>query len=302
MTSTIRPRRRKAAAGGDILEQLKRRIADGEFPPGSVLPPERELAASLGVSRPSLREALRGLVEIGALETRHGSGTRVAATSANVLASSFEFLLLLDRPALDDLIEARELIEAHLAARAAERRDGRDLVEIGAAVAALRAAPPLGEAWVEANRRFHLAVAAASRTTILARFMSCLDDGLRASIEAGQRPTTDAAEAIAAHQAIAQAIADGDPGAAAAAVRAHMRLTRANAGEARRLAVRGRAARRRRCRPMARPAGRAITTASFRFSCHCRRAPTSLRAPGRRRRSCYESRTPGIRRPASPAC
>lgn len=226
-----RPRRVRPVAN-DVLDRLKRLIGDGHYGPGTTLPAERELAATLGVSRPSLREALRMLAALGAIETRHGSGTRVSATSAGVLRASFEFLLLLDRPTIDDLLDARGLIEGHLAARAAALRDDDDLAALTAAAADMRASAIDSRAGVDANRRFHQTIAAAARSTVLERFMACLDDGIRACIESGAS-AADPASSRAAHDAILAAITAGDADAARAAVAAHMRLSGANAGSAR---------------------------------------------------------------------
>jgi len=233
--TTPRPRsarRRPRPVGVDTLERLKRLIGDGRYQPGSALPAERELAATLGVSRPSLREALRMLAALGAIETRHGSGTRVSATSAGVLRASFEFLLLLDRPTIDDLLDARGLIEGHLAARAAVLRDDHDLAALDDIVAVMHAHAIDSRAGKDANRRFHQAIAAAARSTVLERFMACLDDGIRACIESGAA-TADPATSHAAHDAIHAAIVAGDADAARAAVAEHMRLSGINAGSAR---------------------------------------------------------------------
>ncbi|MBA3845687.1 MAG: FadR family transcriptional regulator [Planctomycetes bacterium] len=225
-------RRRPRPVGVDTLERLKRLIGEGRYQPGSALPAERELAATLGVSRPSLREALRMLAALGAIETRHGSGTRVSATSAGVLRASFEFLLLLDRPTIDDLLDARGLIEGHLATRAAMLRDDDDLAALNDTAAIMHANAIGSRAGIEANRRFHQTIAAAARSTVLERFMACLDDGIRACIESGAA-TANTATSHAAHDAILAAITAGDADAARVAVAEHMRLSGINAGSAR---------------------------------------------------------------------
>jgi GntR family transcriptional regulator, transcriptional repressor for pyruvate dehydrogenase complex len=113
-----------------IAEQLRGLIAAGEYPLGSRLPPERDLAAQLGVSRPSVREALIALEVEGLVEVRMGSGVYVTALegasrgAANALGPF-------------DIIRARALIEAELAALAAKARTPALLKKLRAAVKAM---------------------------------------------------------------------------------------------------------------------------------------------------------------------
>ncbi len=146
------------------------------------LPSERDLAVRLGVSRTSVREALRTLTNQGLLETRRGAGTRVARTTRPVLENAFEFLLMRTEPSLLDLYETRELIEVYLAGRAAERRTDSDLARIEEALRAMgdgRADPTdLGGP----NLRFHMAIAAAAHNPILAEIIACLYAGIHARV------------------------------------------------------------------------------------------------------------------------
>ncbi|MBA3709500.1 MAG: FadR family transcriptional regulator [Planctomycetes bacterium] len=206
----------------DVIERLKALIGSGAYRPGTQLPSERELSRQLGVSRPSLREALRTLSVIGALETRHGSGSQVAASSVNILKSSFEFLLLLDQPTIVDLYETRELIEVHLVGRAAERRTDSDLVAIRAGLDGMRGIPLDDPRSVASNLRFHAAIAAAAHSLVLERMMSCLHDGIRATMEASAPGVLDAEVCISIHEQIHDAIARQNPADARRAMTLHM--------------------------------------------------------------------------------
>src|SRR5262245_44934190 len=126
----------------EIIEQIKDLIHSERYAPSARLPSERDLAKQLKVSRPSVREALRTLTLMGVVDTRHGSGTQIAASSARVLKTPFEFLLSLDRPSMEELLEARELLEVFLAGRAAERRTQEDLGAIQRALDDMRRALP----------------------------------------------------------------------------------------------------------------------------------------------------------------
>src|SRR5438067_5760864 len=100
---------------------VKGMILRGELQAGQKLPPERELAAQLGVSRSSLREAIRALIALNILESRHGNGTFVTSLDPELLAEPIDFVLKVNESALDALFEARKVVEAGVAALAAER-------------------------------------------------------------------------------------------------------------------------------------------------------------------------------------
>lgn len=219
-----RPRRKRKVVGAGVLDQLKAMIASGALLPGGKLPAERELARQLGVSRPSLRETLRTLAVMGALDVRHGSGTQLAPSSTNVLSSSFEILLLLDQPTALDLYDTRELIEVHLAGRAAERRQAEDLRTIAQALADMEAAKPKSRPGMEANLRFHAAIAVASRCVVFARIMACLYDAIRASIHSASLGADDLDASLGVHRRVYEAIRLGDAEAARQAMKAHMEM------------------------------------------------------------------------------
>jgi GntR family transcriptional repressor for pyruvate dehydrogenase complex len=211
----------------ELVERIKDMVRQGRYGPGAQLPAERDLARELEVSRASVREALRTLSIMGVLETRHGSGSHVCDSSVNVLRTSFQFMLLLDRPTIEDLYETRELLEVHLAGRAAERRTDADLAEIDAAQAALLAARPDGghwdtERWIDANARFHQAVAHAAHSPVLERFMSCIHDGIRATIQASTPGERDWRENLAVHAQVTEAIRRRNPADARRAMTVHM--------------------------------------------------------------------------------
>ena len=113
----------------DIIHQVKEMMRRSQYVAGSRLPSERVMADELGVSRPSLREALRTLTLMGVLDTRHGSGTQVAESGSRVLRAPLEFLFLFENPSVSDLHETRSLIEIFLAERAAKHRTDEDLRE-----------------------------------------------------------------------------------------------------------------------------------------------------------------------------
>jgi len=212
-----------------IVDQVKALVRENRFGLGSKLPNERELARQLGVSRPSLREALRTLSLMGILDSRPGAGTRFRTAAHDILKVPFEFFVMLEQPSLALLHETRELIEVFAAGLAAERRTEEDVDRLATATAALKDAVPRPEAWAPANIAFHSAVARAAHNPVLERMMSSLYDGMRLVIEAGRRAVRDdLASAYRLHDDIFRAIRRGSVAAARAAMQRHMDVSLAN--------------------------------------------------------------------------
>jgi GntR family transcriptional repressor for pyruvate dehydrogenase complex len=212
-----------------IVDQVKALVRDNRFGPGSRLPTERDLARQLGVSRPSLREALRTLSLMGILDSRPGAGTRFRTAARDILKVPFEFFVMLEQPSLEHLHETRELIEVFAAGLAAERRTAEDEEQLAAATAALKAAVADPAGWAAANLAFHSAVARAAHNPVLERMMSSLYGGMRLVIEAGRRAVRDdLSSAYRLHEEIFRAIRRGDPAAARAAMTRHMNVSRKN--------------------------------------------------------------------------
>ena len=145
-----------------IAEQLRGLIAKGEFPPGARLPAERELAQQLGVSRPSVREALIALEVEGLVEVRMGSGIYVReqpAPAAPAAAVSAE-------PPLET-IRAREVIECELAARAATSMKAAQLRGLREAIRLMQHEAAQGQLPTQGDRLFHVRIVEASGNPVL---------------------------------------------------------------------------------------------------------------------------------------
>lgn len=211
-----------------VADQLRRRIADGEFPVGSLIPTEAELTHELGVSRNSVREALRSLVHVGLLGARAGYGTFVLATSevAPTLARR------LDHERAVDVAEVRLLLEREAARLAAIRRTPEQLARLQGA-AAERIAQLGGPGYEDADIEFHRVLLEASGNALLAELYRGVGGNEQALI--ATRAIADAAangpSAIDdAHDAIVEAVAAGDPVAAEAAATHAVRLVNEKQG------------------------------------------------------------------------
>ena len=111
----------------DTAALIKDMILDGRLHPGHRLPSERSLSEALGVSRPSVREAISSLVAMNILETRHGSGTFVASLTLDELLRPLQFVVTLADSGMRDLFDVRALLEPGAAALAAERGTDEEL-------------------------------------------------------------------------------------------------------------------------------------------------------------------------------
>ncbi|MCX6399667.1 MAG: FCD domain-containing protein [Propionibacteriales bacterium] len=186
-------------------------LASGEWAVGTRIPPEPVLGASLGVSRNTVREAVKALAHVGLLEVRRGDGTYVAA------ATEMQALMRrqVDRVELAHLLEVRHAIEVRAAALAAERRTTEDLTVLDAAMARRLAALADGDgpAFITADVDFHIAVVAAAHNPLLVELYDGLVETLRASID----HPGGADDLGPEHDAVLAAIRAGDVDAAAAA-------------------------------------------------------------------------------------
>lgn len=205
-----------------IAAQLSGLIAKGEFAVGERLPSERELAIQLGVSRPSLREALIALELEGMVEVRVGSGIWVTASS--------------ERPAVRplhegegpfELLRARGLIEGEIAAVAARTATARDLEGIRSALQTMERLLRKNQDFSVADRDFHIQIAAATRNNVLAATVQDLWDRGRGAMwnlmeEHFQSPAHRAVT-VDEHAAIYRALDAHDPREARHAMRSHLK-------------------------------------------------------------------------------
>src|SRR5918995_1811755 len=117
----------------EAIEQIRGLIQSGELPPGSRLPPENELAAQLGLSRNSMREAVKALVLVRVLDVRRGDGTYVTSLEPGLLLEGLGFAVdLLQDESILSVFEVRRLLEPPATGLAAERITGAQLAALEA--------------------------------------------------------------------------------------------------------------------------------------------------------------------------
>ena len=205
-----------------IADQVAGLIARGEFPPGSRLPTERELAQLLGVSRPSVREGLIALEVEGLVDVRVGSGIYVRRARAGAADPD----LLADSPGPFELLRARRIIEGEVAEIAARSARTAEIDAIAEALRMMRSDLHGGETYETGDRLFHLRIAEATRNYVLASVVKMLWDLRESPVYARllRHTVTDGvrARSIADHERILKALAARDAAAAKAAMQRHL--------------------------------------------------------------------------------
>ena len=151
-----------------VVSHVRSLIERGELRPGDRLPPERELAVQLGVSRPSVRAGLRSLAAIGVLQTRHGAGTFITDGPPTLGSEPLSFLAALHGFTRDEMFEARRALEVGVAGLSAERATDDQIATIAEEVTGMFASLDDAQTFLIHDIRFHRAVAAASGNPILA--------------------------------------------------------------------------------------------------------------------------------------
>lgn len=204
-----------------VGDQIRLLIASGRFPPLSRLPSERELAQILGVSRPSLREALIALELGGVVEVRMGSGIYVTTVKEEAATPDTTF-----GESPSEIMEARITVEGSIIALACARADPSMAHELRSLLEAMRKTIDEGGNPLEQDRAFHLAIAARAGNSVLSRLTRELFDARHGSILKllSKKFETDATWRIALseHEAILAAIEARDPLRAEAVMRMHL--------------------------------------------------------------------------------
>lgn len=211
-----------------VVRQVELLILQGILRPGDRLPPERDLALRLGVSRPSLREALIELQARVLLVARPGAGVFVSEALGAEFAPALVGLFGRHPAAVADYVAFRRDLEALAAERAADHGTGTDLRVIGAVLARMEAAHarrnPAEEAALDAD--FHLAIVEAGHNLVMLHMMRAMYGLLREAVAANRaiifRQRTTRETLLDQHRAINAAIQARAPAQARAAVEVHL--------------------------------------------------------------------------------
>jgi len=215
-----------------IASTLERRILEGSLKPGDRLPPERELAADLGVSRPSLREAIQKLASKGMVQSRQGGGTYVTDALESSFFDPWQEMVGNHPNLREDILEFRRMLEGQAAEWAAERATDADQQRLDQAFNVLSASfdGDNTDKRSDADIAFHQAVGDAAHNVLIGHLSGALlrlmHDNIRLNL--GELKSVPAASRLlmTQHAAIYNAIRERKPQAARAAAETHIDFVR----------------------------------------------------------------------------
>ncbi|KAA9108133.1 FadR/GntR family transcriptional regulator [Microbacterium rhizomatis] len=211
---------------GTPVSEVARRMLDlftgGSIAPGTRLPPERQLALTLGVGRSAVREALAALEIIGIVDVRPGSGTYLRGTASELLPQTLRWGLLIGERNTTELLELRSGLEIYVARLAAGRAAASDLDTIGATLERMRTSVGDLSAFAQADLEFHHALARAAGNAVLIDTLHVVRSLLQVYADRAVHDADQALVAIAEHDAVYRAVREQDEDAAASAMAVHM--------------------------------------------------------------------------------
>src|SRR5262245_54262721 len=217
-------------SAAQVVAHVRELIDRGTLGPGARLPPERDLARQVGVSRPTVRAGLRTLAALGVIRSRRGSGTYIPEGPPMLGAEALSFLAALHKFTIEDVYEVRRILEVGATGLAAERATPDHLATLAEEVTGLFASLNDRQVFLVHDINFHRSIAAASGNPIVASMVEMVAalhyERRRATAErAADRELRDAADA---HRQIYQAIRARDPERARRAMNDHLLRSRSH--------------------------------------------------------------------------
>jgi GntR family transcriptional repressor for pyruvate dehydrogenase complex len=195
-----------------------------DLKPGKLLPPENQLAADFGVSRPVIREALKSLEGKGIIEVVSGKGAVVRPLDGQPLRLFFRRALQIDHEAIIDLIELRRAIEIQSVGLAAQRRTPEELSQLAVTVAEMRRNLHNADAYVDLDVAFHQQIATMTRNAMVYHLVVTMREAIKETLhESLLRPLTDEQleRVQVGHEAILSSLERGAPAEAERVMAAH---------------------------------------------------------------------------------
>ncbi|MCI0439328.1 MAG: FadR family transcriptional regulator [Chloroflexi bacterium] len=206
----------------DIVDQIYKLVRDGALKPGDRLPPERELAQQLNVSRASVREAIRLLDVKGLVVIKPGAGTFIVEDSVESIVNSFASIVSDPVGAARDVFEMRLLLEPHVASLAAERASRRDIEQMKRILDAQEADIKGGGTGVEFDSEFHFTIARATKNAALIAVTQTVSGILSQTREDRLLSPERSRKSLHSHREILTAIEQRDPHEAEEAMHCHI--------------------------------------------------------------------------------
>jgi GntR family transcriptional repressor for pyruvate dehydrogenase complex len=207
----------------EAISTIKAMIVSGELKPGQRLPPEKELSDRLGLSRNSLREAVKSLEIIRVLDVRRGDGTYVTSLEPHLLLEAMSFVVDLHQDSsVIEIFEVRRVLEPHAAGIAATRITDEQLAELATSLASVTDATPV-EQLVAHDLEFHRLISEAGGNAYLSSLLDSMSSAtIRARIWRGITEDDATARTLSEHSAILAALTSRDPELTRATVTVHV--------------------------------------------------------------------------------
>ncbi len=225
MPISLKPIKAKRVSD-QAYEQIRDLIFRGQLKPGDQIMPERELAQALGVSRPTVREAIKRLVTMGLLEHRQGQGTFVRSTDFQRQHNPLAAVIEGHDASLEELLEVRMGLEGQSVILAAQRATAEDVQVLEKSLAAMLAENAAGRLGIEEDVSFHMAIAFASQNPVQVHIMKSFYDllhyGIKENLQALWEEPTSLPIIAQQHREIFAAIKEHDPEAAYQAMKRHI--------------------------------------------------------------------------------
>lgn len=213
---------RKNKVYEEVARQIERMILQ-KMHPGDKLPPERELAEMFGVSRSSIRDAMRSLELVGLVEPRQGAGTVVREVSPELLLTPLSNVIVHKRQLVGELLDFRKMLEPPLAARAALRASVEEIIEMEEILRRQSEKVARGELAIEEDSEFHYSIAMGSGNSVVLKVLDVVMDLLRETRSRSLQREGRQEKSLAGHRRILAAIKRRDRAAAETAMRQHLR-------------------------------------------------------------------------------
>ena len=206
----------------EIVGQIRDLVRSGALSPGDQLPPERDLAQQFGVSRASVREAMRLLDTKGLVVVRPGAGTYITQDTVEAVAQALSSLMDGQLSPADDVFEMRLLLEPRVASMAAERAGDDDIERMKAILDAQGADIAAGGTGVEFDSEFHFSIATATENSALIAVTRAISDILSQSRQDSLLSPERSRLSLQSHRRILTAIERRQPGKAQQAMQEHI--------------------------------------------------------------------------------
>lgn len=166
-----------------IADQIGQLVAEGQLKPGDRLPSERELVEQFKVSRASIREAISALEMMGLVEVRSGEGTYIRQINMDSVVAPLAWMLFIDKDTVQELYEARKILEVQAAGLAAERAEEEEIQDLYEVLEVMQRDLKMQRLGEDSDYNFHYAVARATHNKILIRLMNTISDTMRKTLK-----------------------------------------------------------------------------------------------------------------------